>query len=53
MECITLSIARTCEVLGVGRTTVYSMIASKDLNIIKIGRRTLVTAASVKALVSA
>jgi excisionase family DNA binding protein len=51
MECLTLSIARTCEVLGVGRTTIYSKIATNELVVVKIGRRTLITAASVKALV--
>lgn len=51
MECLTLSIARTCEVLGVGRTTVYSKISSNELVVVKIGRRTLITTASVKALV--
>lgn len=53
MECLTLSIPRACEVLGVGRTTVYSLISAKSLDAVKIGRRTLVTVSSVKALVQA
>ena len=37
---------------GIGRTTVYSLIASGQLEAMKLGSRTLVTAASIEALLA-
>jgi excisionase family DNA binding protein len=37
---------------GIGRTTVYGLIASGQLEAMKLGSRTLVTAASIEALLA-
>lgn len=52
MELLTLSIAETSKVLGIGRSTTYEFINSGKLHAIKLGRRTLVTVASIKQLVA-
>jgi excisionase family DNA binding protein len=51
MNPVSMSITETARVLGIGRTTTYSLINSGALQTLKIGRRTLVKAASVQALV--
>ncbi len=51
MEPITLSIADTCKVLGIGRTTAWRLVNAGDLLTIRIGSRRLVTAESVKRFV--
>jgi len=47
---VLLPISDTCAALGVGRNSVYNLINAGKLEIVKIGRRTLVTADSIKAL---
>jgi excisionase family DNA binding protein len=37
---------------GIGRTTVYELIASGKLEAVKLGSRTLVTATSIEALLA-
>ena len=37
---------------GIGRTTVYGLIAAGKLEAVKLGSRTLVTAASIEALLA-
>ena len=44
---LTYSIIGAAEVLGVGRSTVYELLASGELAAITIGRRRLVIAASL------
>lgn len=51
MERITYSIKETGKALGIGRTLIYEMIDDGRLEVIKVGRRTLVKAASIKRLV--
>lgn len=51
MERITYSIAETGAVLGIGRTLIYEMLDDGRLEAIKVGRRTLVKADSIKRLV--
>ena len=46
------SIQDTADVLGLGRTTTYALINEGRLKAIKLGRRTLVTASSIKALIA-
>lgn len=50
MEVLALSINNTARTLGLGRTKVYDLINSGDLEAIKIGRRTLVKTASIRSL---
>jgi len=49
---VCLSVADTCARLGVGRSTIYELIASGELRTLKIGRRTLITVESQDALVA-
>ncbi len=51
MERLAVSINDTVAALGVGRTTVYAMIADGRLEAFKLGRRTLVKAESIRRLV--
>ena len=44
------SLAETCEVVGVSRSTIKSLIASGKLRAVKIGSRTLVPAAAIDEL---
>ncbi len=46
-----LSINQTCDLLGLGRTTCYALIAVGDLKMVKLGRLTRVRASSVAALI--
>ena len=41
------SIKSTSEILGIGRTSIYGLIAAKKIDPIKIGRRTLITDQSI------
>ena len=50
MEPIALSINDTAKTLSLGRTTIYAMIADGRLEVIKLGRRTLIKVASVRRL---
>jgi excisionase family DNA binding protein len=51
VKALTLSIADTCEALSLSRSSIYKLIGANRLQTIKIGTRTLVTVASIKALV--
>lgn len=53
LETVTLTIKRVGEVTGLGRTSIYKAISDRKLDTIKFGRRTLVTADSVRKLVEA
>ncbi|MET4133583.1 excisionase family DNA binding protein [Porphyrobacter sp. MBR-155] len=50
MELLAISINDTAKALGVGRSSVYSLLKSGRLDAIKIGRRTLLTTESIKRL---
>lgn len=50
MEPLAISVNATAKVLGVGRSSVYLLMKSGKLEAIKIGRRTLLTTASIKRL---
>lgn len=41
------SIKETCIISGIGRTTLYHEIKNRRLEVVKIGRRTLITAAAL------
>ena len=50
MEQLTISISTAAKALGVGRSTVYLLIKQNRIDAIKIGRRTLLTTASIRRL---
>jgi excisionase family DNA binding protein len=52
MEQLAVSISDTVKALGLGRTTVYAMIADGRLEAFKLGRRRLVKAASIRRLIN-
>lgn len=52
MEPLLLSIPEAGKALGIARSKTYDLIAAKKLRLVKLGRRSLVTVASVRALAS-
>lgn len=50
MEQLAISINDAAKALGVGRSSVYNLIKSGRLEALKVGRRTLLTMASIKRL---
>ncbi|WP_417618123.1 helix-turn-helix domain-containing protein [Parasphingorhabdus sp.] len=52
MEPQLVSIAVSCQLLSLGRTTIYRLISQGQLETVKIGRRTLVKMESIKFLIS-
>ena len=48
MELLAISINDTAKALGIGRSSVYTLLKSGRLDAIKIGRRTLLTTESIK-----
>lgn len=52
MEQLLLSINDAADCLGVGRTKIYELVASGDLTLVKLGRKSLITDTSIKGLVA-
>lgn len=52
MEPLAVSINDTARALGMGRTSIYAMIADGRLEAFKIGRRTLVRMESIRRLIA-
>jgi excisionase family DNA binding protein len=50
MERLCVSIKEAAHSLGIGRTKIYELIADGRLETVKIGRRTTVRTASIRAL---
>jgi excisionase family DNA binding protein len=50
IEPITVTVADARKISGLSNTTIYKKIAEKRLEVVKIGTRTLITYASLKAL---
>jgi excisionase family DNA binding protein len=50
-EPLAYSIADACRVTSIGRTRLYTLIAEGQLEVRKIGRRSLIPAASLRALI--
>jgi len=53
MEPVTLTIDGTKKATGLGTTKIYELIGQGKLDTVKIGRRTLVKTASIRALLEA
>ena len=51
MEQLAYSINETAKTLSLGRTSVYALIGEGKLEAFKLGRRTLVKAASIRRLI--
>ena len=51
-EPLAATITDTCQIIGVRRSTIYRLINAGDLEIIKIGKRTLVVIASVQSFIA-
>ncbi|CAH0356631.1 helix-turn-helix domain-containing protein [Sphingobium sp. CECT 9361] len=51
MEKLTLSVKEFCEAVGIGRTKAYEILGAGELEIVRLGRRTLITKRSVEALI--
>lgn len=45
-----LSIAQTCTLLGISRTTLYRLLKNKHLNFMKIGRRVIIKKLDIEKL---
>jgi excisionase family DNA binding protein len=52
MEVLAVSISDAAKVLGLGRTSIYAMIAGGRLDAFKLGRRRLVRVDSIRRLVA-
>lgn len=52
MAPIAASIVEAARAIGVGRTTLYELISSGELPVVKIGRRTLIPLTSINALIA-
>lgn len=50
MDELAYSINRTAKVLGVGRSTIYKLIKTGQIDVLKIGSRTLITTESITRL---
>jgi len=53
IEPIAVPINDACRVLSIGRTKLYHLAAAGELPLVKIGRRTLVPVAALRAFVDA
>jgi hypothetical protein len=50
LEPLLLTVAQTKQVINVGHTKLYELIKERRLDTVKLGKRTLVTVASIKRL---
>ena len=53
MEPITVTVEGARKALGLGTTKIYELIGQGSLRTIKVGRRTLITTESIRALAEA
>jgi excisionase family DNA binding protein len=52
MDRLMVSVAEACEMLSLGRTTIYKLIGDGRLIVVKVGRRTLIRVSSIRELVA-
>lgn len=50
MDQLLASIAEAGKMLSLGRTTIYRLIEEKELEVVRIGRRTLIRTDSIRRL---
>ena len=50
MDPLLASVAETGRILSLGRTTIYHLIREEKLDVVKIGRRTLIRIDSIQRL---
>lgn len=53
MEPLSVSVNDTAKALGLGRTSIYSLISEGRLEAFKLGRRTLIRVESIRRLIDA
>lgn len=46
-----ISVSQACELIGLGRTKLYELLATRRLDSVAIGRRRLITAESLERLI--
>ena len=51
IEPIVMRVPEACRYLGIGRSTLYVLIGEGEVEVIKLGRSTLVLTASLRSLV--
>lgn len=51
MEPVTISITGAAKAMGIGRTSIYSLIKEGRLDTVKIGRRHLIKTESIRRLI--
>lgn len=51
MSPIAISVATFCKTYGIGKTKTYELIKSRELEVAKVGRKTLILVCSANALV--
>ena len=51
MDPVTVTVEGARKALGLGNTKIYELIGAKKLRAVKVGRRTLITTDSIRALV--
>ena len=51
-EPLMISVNQTCDMIGIKRTKLYDLVGKGLLIRVKVGRRTLITLESVKALIA-
>lgn len=49
---ITMSVKSACDFLGIGKTSLYQLIGAGSLDVVKLGRRTLIKTDSLVRLIS-
>jgi excisionase family DNA binding protein len=52
MDALTTSVSDAAKALGIGRTSIYALIREGRLEVVKLGRRTLITTDSIRRLVA-
>jgi excisionase family DNA binding protein len=51
-ERLALSVVEACQALGIGRTSLYALISAGQLEARKVGRRTIISAESLRSLLT-